>query len=173
MVLERVEKMKKLLLLILISILLTGCDKVNIYSLVDEKTKEIYEINEKVFCNDIEFAVTNIQEKTNKEDVGINPNEKLVAVTYKIKNNTKEEKVFFSSDFKIINQDGELIKSTVGVFTSMWEGKFLKSPKLVPGGEKEGYLVYVLDKDDNEYTIQYTCVSNFLEDDGIIKVNPR
>lgn len=165
--------MRKYLLIIPILILLTGCTKVNIYSLVDEKTKEIYEVKEKVFCNDIEFTVTNIQEKTNKDDAGISKDEKLVAVTYKIKNNKKEEKTFFSSDFKVINQDGEIIKSTIGVITSMWNGKFLKSPKLTSGGEKEGYLVYVLDKEDNGYTIQYTCVSNFLEDDGIIKVKPR
>lgn len=160
---------------IILSLGLTGCDEAEVYSLSDKEksSKEIYELKEKVYCDGVEFSVTNIQEKTNKQDAGIRKGEKLVAVTYKVKNTKKTEKGFYSSDFSIINSNGEIINSTFAVLTSMWEGDFFKGATLVSGGEKEGYFVYLLKENDEDYTIQYKCSGSLFSKDVVVKVKNK
>lgn len=142
------------------------------YTIVNNEkiSKDYYSLNETVFCDNDELTVTNIQEKTNKDDAGISKNSKLIAVTYKIKNNATNEKTYYSWYFEVVNKNGEVINSKPAVITDMWNNEFLNAPTLSSKGEKEGYLVYEIDKDDNDYYIQYQCKSTLNK--VFIKIKP-
>ena len=132
------------------------------YSIVDnvETTKDIFKIGEELYCENKSFVVHNVSYPKSVNGKTPNTGNKFISISFTVRNNSKEPKLYGASDLEILLSNNEKISSRV--YTEF------TSDRIESGSSATGSTVFEIPNDENNPILQYYC--DYWIDELIAKV---
>ena len=147
------------------TIIIITTDEFNIFDNLNKK-EEIIEknIGDELICKDYTAIIESFKYKTGGIDsfFKIPDNEEWIGLIVSVKNTTNSKVSINSSDFNVINSNGQILKPNVLTY-KIWDTECLCSPQLAENGTKKGYIVFTNGNTDNSNIIvELKCNRNSL-----------
>ncbi len=137
-------------------------------------TNKLYSVGETLKCPSFEITVNSVQIKVKGTYFSsyeyVNDPE-WIGVTVTVKNISNMTKRFYTSDFGLINSNGEVINTDV-FFYNVWGEEKFDSPELTSGGNKRGFVVFTnTNQDNSNLKLTVDCNTGLFEKDIVYNVN--
>ncbi len=162
--------MKKLFIVLLSVLLLTGCVEDPTSLNINGETQKEFSMNETAVLNDIHYNVVKVERSKNPATVNGNsftkPSEgnEFILVTVKIENKSDEKITYYAGNWKMQN--------SLGQETEVKYTKNFDSGELLKDGIKEGIIVFEQPVNDNDLRLNFYYDTLFSSDYTFqIKIN--